>query len=171
MNPIKMITFVTIFAILSSLAMWAGEKKPLMPADLYNMNKVSDPQVSPDGRWVVYVIAVPNLKENTFKSNIWLIPVSGGQAKQLTASGNNHSPRWFPNSKRLAFISSRNGAGNIYMIDLDGGEARQLTKSKTSLWSPIVSKTGNHILCASRVMPEAKKNPENWNILEKAGNE
>ena len=136
--------------------------KPLQPEDLYKIKSVSDPQLSPDGKWIAYTVSVPDLAENTTNSDIWLIAVSGGTPRQLTASPKgDSSPRWSPDGKQIAFISSRDDTGNLYLIDVNGGEARKLTDSKTDLSSPTWSKDGKFILCESRVLPENKKNLEN----------
>ena len=132
-------------------------KKPLQPEDLYKIKRVSDPRVSPDGKWIAYTVTVTNLEENKANSDIWLIPIPGGKPRQLTASpAGDHSPRWSPDGKQIAFVSDRDEVGNIYLINVNGGEAKKLTDSKTALSSPTWTKDGKHILCRSRVLPANK---------------
>ena len=135
----------------------------MAPEDLYGIKSVSDPQVSPDGKWIAYTVSVPSLKENSFNSDIWLIPLLGGEPVQLTASPKaDHSPRWSPDGRRIAFISSRDGTESLYIINIDGGEARKITSAEARLNSPIWLRDGKYILCGSRVLPEGKKDIENW---------
>jgi len=147
----------------------AQSKRPMKPEDLYKIKKVSDPRVSPDGKWIAYIESVPDLEKNKYNSDIWLIPISGGKPKRLTAdAGSDKSPRWSPDGKQIAFISKRDKdeADNLYLIHVRGGEARKLTDAKTDLSSPVWSKDGKYILCQSRVLPKKKKNLENWTKKE-----
>ncbi|PIS28192.1 MAG: hypothetical protein COT43_07030 [Candidatus Marinimicrobia bacterium CG08_land_8_20_14_0_20_45_22] len=119
--------------------------------------------MSPDGKWIAYTIATPDLAKDRYFDDIWLVPADGGVTKPLTTHPeNDYSPRWSPDGKRIAFISERKGKPNLFMISLDGGEAKQVTFSKTGLYSPIWSKDGLHIICGSRVLPARKNTIENW---------
>lgn len=154
--------FCVILLILFPVT-FAQAKRPMMPEDLYQIKTVSDPQVSPDGKWIAFTISIPNLEENNFNSDIWLMPVSGGKPIQLTRGPKaDHSPRWSPDGKEIAFISSRDGVANIYLIGVSGGEAKKITSSKTDLYSPLWSKNGASLICGSRVMPKKEKVKENW---------
>jgi len=156
------IIFYAFILFLNPL-LFAQSKRPITSEDLYKIKSVSDPQISPDGERIAYTISVPYLKDNNFNSDIWLLPASGGEPVQLTSSPKaDHSPRWSPDGKKIAFISSRDGTANLYLIRTNGGEAKKITSSKTSLYSPIWSKDGKYILCGSRVLPEGKKDIENW---------
>jgi len=145
------------------ICMNAEIKRPMKPEDLYRIKNVSDPRVSPDGKWIAFTVSVPDLEANRSNSDIWVMPIEGGDPLQLTRSPEaDHSPRWSPDGSHIAFMSSRDGVANLYLLRLKGGEARKITDSKTGLYSPIWVKDGKHILCGSRVLPERKKNIENW---------
>ena len=77
--------------------------------DLIKLQRVSEPAISPDGKWVAYTVAVPDMEANRNASNIWLAPTAVGEAIQLTQSGKDSSPVWSPDGKTIAFISSRSG--------------------------------------------------------------
>lgn len=98
-------------------------------------------RISPDGTMVVYSVREADWEQNEFVSQLWIAPVSGGAPYQLTrgkASAGN--PRWSPDSKRIAFATSRDGKGQIWLISPTGGEAVALTNEEASPggfdWSP-----------------------------------
>src|ERR1044071_5751120 len=121
----------------------ADRKRPLEFDDLVGARRLSDPQVSPDGSWVAYVVTKADKAENRTDSDIWLAALSGGPPRQLTASPkHDRHPRWSPDGKWIAFESNRGGAFQLYLIPADGGEARQLTTLSTEATQPIWSPDG-----------------------------
>ena len=105
------------------------------------MERIGDPQVSPDGETIAFVVTRFNKEKNTSSSNIYLVPVAGGEVKKLTmAPGANHSPRWSADGESIAFVSTRHGSPQIYTIQVTGGEAKKKSDISTGvnglLWSP-----------------------------------
>src|SRR4051812_44040259 len=90
--------------------------------ELLKVKRVSDPQLSPDGQWVAYSIGIPNLDANRSITQIYLISANGGQPKQLTSGDkSSSSPRWSPDGKSLAYISSADGGPQVWVMDVQGG--------------------------------------------------
>ena len=101
---------------------------PMSVMDLLSIRIASDPQLSPDGTCIAYVVQQCHEKTNSTSSTIWLVSSSGGKTsapRQLTGGEQHDStPRWSPDGKMLAFLSDRGGSAQIYLLPLHGGEAR-----------------------------------------------
>ncbi len=126
------------FASFCSLA-----QRSINPSDVYRLKSISDPQVSPDGKWVAYVLSTPDSVKDKSDSDIWMISWDGTESVKLTASPEGESrPRWSPDGKFLTFLSSRyeTKSSQIWKMDRRGGEAVKLTELKYSIsdytWSP-----------------------------------
>src|ERR1700682_2829453 len=102
---------------------------------------VANAEISPDGRFVAYVVQQADWDENEFVQQIWVANVATGDRYQLTSGRkSNQNPVWSPDSKRIAFISERDGKKQIYVINPHGGEAQQLTSEDNGVigfhWAP-----------------------------------
>lgn len=134
---------------------FAQTKHPITFDDFISLGRVTDPQVSPDGSTVAFVVTYHNKIENKTNSNIYLVPVDGGAARQLTnAKGANNSPRWMPDGKSLAFISSRGGEAQIWIVPATGGESRKVSTISTGVSDLQVSPDGKWFSFSSTVYPE-----------------
>jgi dipeptidyl aminopeptidase/acylaminoacyl peptidase len=115
-------------------------KRAISFSDLISMHRVSDPQISPDGLWIAYSVATPDVDGNRMLRDIWIVPAAGGDARQLTRDGSDERPRWSPDGKQILFLSSRDGSTQIYLTSAEGGEPTRLTFLSTGadneLWSP-----------------------------------
>ena len=121
-------------------------KRPLKPADIYRLPAVSDPQISPDGKWVAYTRSTIDSIKDKRSSAVWMINIDGSQELRLTTSPEGESrPRWSPDGKYFSFLSSRPGepavkGSQVWLMDRRGGEGRRLTEIKGGVddyaWSP-----------------------------------
>ena len=124
------------------MAMEHPKKRPVEIDDLYRIRLVSDPQVSPDGATIAFVLTRLRQQKDDYAANIWLVPTDGSTSpRKFTGSdGRDTSPRWSPNGEELAFVSTRSGKPQIWVIPTGGGEARKLTRLKHGVqeieWSP-----------------------------------
>jgi dipeptidyl aminopeptidase/acylaminoacyl peptidase len=152
-HSVFLFAFALAFIIASQAT--AQEKHPITFDEFFGMGRVSDPQISPDGKGIAYTVTYYDKEDNRGNSDIWIVPLDGGTSIQLTNSPKDDShPRWSPDGKRIAFISSRGGTSQIWTIPADGGEASQVTTISTEAsgveWSP----DGKHLLFISDVYPD-----------------
>src|SRR5215204_3886429 len=137
------ISLLLVLAVANSLAAQTA-RRPLKIDDFTRFRNVGDPQISPDGNWVAYVVGTTDAKEDKSNSHIWMVNIDGSNDRQITFSNESeNSPRFSPDGKYLSFTSSRPGKarGNqLWLLDRSGGEAMQLTEFKHRLqgyeWSP-----------------------------------
>jgi dipeptidyl aminopeptidase/acylaminoacyl peptidase len=155
-----LVPLVCLLAVLTPAGIQAVGKRPMKVDDLFRFQRVTDPQISPDGKTVAYVVTTADLAGNKTSSSIWLAPTANGKPRQFTHSAKkDRHPRWSPDGKHLLFESNRSGENQLWVIDLDGGEARQLTtiasEAGNALWSP----DGRSIAFVSAVYPEYSAKP------------
>lgn len=136
----KMVYALLLVTFLASFTYAAFEKTPTVDQSL-NLKSAGNPRISPDGRLVAYQVQETNWEENAFETEIWIAVVASGERYQLTnAKKSSFAPQWSPDSKRLAFISDRDGKRQLYTIAPGGGEALQQTHIETGVngfnWSP-----------------------------------
>ncbi|MFQ5599627.1 MAG: prolyl oligopeptidase family serine peptidase [Candidatus Krumholzibacteriia bacterium] len=132
-----------------------AESHPLDVRDLWAMQRVADPQPSPDGRWVVFASREFDVQANTSRSNLWLVPIEGGELRRLTtADARDGQPRWSPDGSRVAFLSNRSGSSQIWVIRIDAGEARQLTDLPVDVESFQWSPDGQRLAFVAAVYPD-----------------
>jgi dipeptidyl aminopeptidase/acylaminoacyl peptidase len=131
-------------------------KRAITFDDMIKLHRVGSPQISPDGKWIAYAVATPDMEANRNASNIWMVSTDSGAPIQLTQSGHDTSPVWSPDGKMLAFVSSRSGESQVYVLPMDGGEAHAWTHLSSGAdvvkWSP----DGKTIAFTSSVYPDCK---------------
>jgi len=104
------------------------QKRALTFEDLIGLKVVGDPQVAPGGRWLAYAVNTISLQDNRGTSRVWLADVTTGETRALTGGpASDRSPRWSPDGRFLAFISTRQGGSQIWTLPVSGGEAQKVT--------------------------------------------
>ena len=152
---------VFVFCLLAfGTALEAADRRGITPEDYFSFQFISDPHLSPDAKLVAYVVTTIDQKKNRRDSAIWLLPVNGSAVpRRLSAEGfSSNAPRWSPDGKTLAFLSTRSSdaAGGdaakaqIYLLPMAaGGEALPLTKLKNGVQSFQWSPDSTHLVCVA----------------------
>lgn len=136
------VLFVSVATLLPPAA-FAQAQRPMTLVDLLNVPSLGDPQLSPDGRQIVYELGRADWKANRQVSHLWRVGADGTGSIQLTnGPDGERSPRWSPDGRWVAFLAKRGEAEEtqLYLIANEGGEARQLTRHATAVsdiaWAP-----------------------------------
>lgn len=142
--------------LLLALAISVGaQKQPFDVQALLKIARISEPQLSPDGKTVAFTVQSIDLDQNSKPKQIYTVPVSGGVPRRITLQGDdNERPEWSPDSTRLAFISSRGGSSQVWIMNADGSGARQITNLSTEAGGVLFSPDGKKLVFTSNVYPD-----------------
>jgi dipeptidyl aminopeptidase/acylaminoacyl peptidase len=122
------------------LSLLAASPPPFTATEMMRLQRLADPQVSPDGKWIAYQSTEVDTSAWTRNVDIWVVPAAGGPPRRITDDPSSDSrPRWSPDGRRLAFLSTRDGGSQVWVVDAAGGAARQVTSLPTEaggvLWA------------------------------------
>ena len=141
-------------AMLSSQQI-SAQKRPFDLDALLRLKRISEHQVSPDGKWVAFTVQTVDLEQNTKPKQIYVMTVDGGQLLAVTTQGSqNERPRWAPDSHRIAFISNRSGASQVWIMSDDGTQPKQITSLSTEAAGVLFSPDGKKLVFTSNVFPD-----------------
>ena len=148
MTRLRMLTALPLAWLILGGGAEGQARRAMTLVDLLEVPRLSDPQLSPDGRQVLYELAVADWEANRAISHIWRADADGGYTVQLTRGEHGEtSPRWSPDGEHVAFIARRGTAdtAQIHLLSNQGGEARPLTDHPTAISRIAWSSDGNRI--------------------------
>jgi dipeptidyl aminopeptidase/acylaminoacyl peptidase len=172
----------------SALPLVAQSKHPFTFEDMMALKRVEEPEVSPDGKWVLFAAVDVDLKANTKTPHVWVVPLSSGddshvsqkqgdmghpssslgmtesREKEIISDQDADRPRWAPGGKRFAFVSKKENGSQIWIADFDGVSGsvtgkHRLTNIATEANGELWSPDGKNILFESDVYPECDGTP------------
>jgi dipeptidyl aminopeptidase/acylaminoacyl peptidase len=133
-----------------------AETRPFTVLDLVAMERISDPQPSPDGTKVAFAVTTMDLDANTGRTDIWLAATDGSGARRLTTHpASDSSPRWADDTT-LFFLSGRSGSSQVWRVAIDGGEAVQLTDLELGIESLKLGPAGTALYAGIAVFPDCE---------------
>ncbi len=148
---------VSVISLLACASVALAQERRFTIDDLLKVRRVSDPQLSPKGDQVAFTITDVDKTANKSTTQIYVVPLGGGEMRQLTNDEHSSSsPRWSPDGEKLAFISARDGESQIWTIDVSNGALKKITSISTGAGDPVWSPDGKWLAFASDVYPECK---------------
>src|SRR6186997_2982856 len=145
-----MLLLIMVYAVNAGAQNAAPANSRLLTAEkMWTLKRLADPSITPDGVTAVVPVTTYDIGENKALTDLWLVPVAGGPARQLTSDkASDTQPTVSPDGKWIAFVSKRgdDAESQIYVIAIDGGEARRVTNLPTGAGVPRWLPDSKHLV-------------------------
>jgi dipeptidyl aminopeptidase/acylaminoacyl peptidase len=149
----------------------SSDTHPFSIHDMLAMDRISEPQVSPNGKLIVFTLRATDLEADKGRTDIWLIGADDTNLRRLTSHPQgDFNPRWAPDGKSVLFISTRSDSSQVWCIRVDGGEAQQVTDLPLDVGNLLVSPDRMHIAFTMEVFPDCKTIADTKNRLDEIEN-
>ena len=138
----RLACILTVFAVLTTVSRPAAQAPRFLDKEtFFEMESVGSPAISPDGRHIVFAREWVDKVKDQSRSNIWIVSADGSRVRELTRGNwRDSAPVWAPDSRRIAFVSDRDGTPQLHVLYVDSGEVAQLTHLQRAVtnvrWSP-----------------------------------
>ncbi|HTR82379.1 MAG TPA: S9 family peptidase [Bacteroidota bacterium] len=147
-------TLLLLFVLCAAASTFA-QKKPFAVEDLYKLKSIAGPEISPDGKHIVFFVTNYVLTKGKAKADVYLMDATGKNLRQLTNGPANEShPSWSPDGKSILFLSTQNEGSQAWMRSLDADTALQLTHFAPGVSDAMWTPDGKNIVFTSEVFPE-----------------
>src|SRR5579872_2150911 len=154
------------FLVLLMLAVpvFGQSKHPFTFEDMMKLKRVGEPEVSPNGKWVIFSVVDVDLPANTKTPHIWIVPTVGGKEREIISDQDADRPRWAPDGNHFAFTSTKEHGSQVWIAEFldDPGTVtgvHRLTSIATEASGEVWSPDGKNILFTSDVYPECDGTP------------
>lgn len=119
---------------------------------LMSMKRISSPQLSPDGKWVLFNLSTPLIENNSFTKDLYKVSIETKEIVQLTKDhAKNFNGIWSPDGKTIAFVSTQSESAQIWTMDPDGKNKKQITKVENGVGNIAYSPDGKYFSFTSEV--------------------
>jgi dipeptidyl aminopeptidase/acylaminoacyl peptidase len=147
---------MTLLALLlCALPAAAAEPHPFTVHDLLAMERITDPQPSPRGDRVVFVVRSTDLEANKGRTDLWQVNIDGSGLTRLTGDpAADTNPRWAPDGRSVYFLSARSGSNQVWRLAAAGGEPAQVTDLPLDVSNLAVSPDGSRLAFSLEVFPD-----------------
>ncbi|OQC41573.1 MAG: Prolyl tripeptidyl peptidase precursor [Acidobacteria bacterium ADurb.Bin051] len=155
--PLRVRIALVLPLLLFAPALAGADSHTLTVHDLLAMERLSEPQVSPDGTQVVFTVRSTDLEANRGRTDLWLVGTDGQGLRQLTTDpAGDFGARWSPDGKTIYFLSTRSGSSQVWRLPVAGGEPQQVTDLPLDVANLIVSPDGSRLVYSLEVFPDCR---------------
>lgn len=151
-NSVVRVKKLAWLAVAFSPSLLVAQKKAFDAAAMLNVQRIADPQLSPDGKTVAFAVTAPDVNANKSLHSVWTVPLEGGAPLKIADSASR--PRWSPDGKRIYYVGTAGDSSQIWSMNPDGSGASQITHFAAEADGELISGDGKFLVFTSNVYPE-----------------